>query len=63
MKQRESEYLIDRLNEEIAALESRVDALINENKTLHEECRFGAVVTGMLGICLGVVIGTAIAWQ
>lgn len=63
MKQRESEYIIDRLNEHIAALESQVEALVKENKSMHEECKFGAAVGLLFGIAIGVVVGTAIAWQ
>jgi tetrahydromethanopterin S-methyltransferase subunit G len=63
VKLRESEYIIDRLNENIAALESRIEALVKENKETHEECKFGAAVGLMFGIALGVVIGTVIAWQ
>lgn len=63
MKLRESEYLIDRLNENIAALEDRVKTLVHENKVLHEECKFGAIVAMMFGLAVGIVTGTVIAWQ
>jgi len=63
VRQRESEYIIDRLNENIAALESKVEKLIAENRVLHEECKFGAAVGLLFGVALGIVIGTTIAWQ
>lgn len=63
MKLRESEYVIDRLNENIAALEDRVETLVDENRVLHAECKFGAIVAAMFGVAVGIVIGTVIAWQ
>ena len=63
VKTRESEYLIDRLNADIAALEDRVEGLIEENKSLYEECKFTAVLALVLGVCIGVIIGTVVAWR
>lgn len=62
MKYRQSEYLIDRLNENIAALEDRVERLVKENEALTEECKFGAVVAGMFGIALGLALAAVISW-
>lgn len=60
---RPSEYIVDRLKAEIEHHKHIVEFLERENKELRSECQFGAAIAGMLGIALGIVIGTVIAWQ
>lgn len=62
MKLRESEYMVDRLKAEVQHYKDVSDMYEREYKTLQSECKFGAAVAGMIGMCLGVVIGTAITW-
>lgn len=57
-----SEYVIDRLRAEINHYKEVADMWEREYNALREECKFGAAVVGMLGMCLGIVIGTAITW-
>lgn len=57
-----SEYVIDRLQAEINHYKEVADMWEREYRTLQEECKFGAAVAIMIGLCLGVVIGTTITW-
>lgn len=59
---RQSEYLVDRLKAEVQHYKDIADTYEEEYKALREECKFGAAVVGMLGVCLGIIIGTLFAW-
>ena len=62
MKLRESEYIVDRLKAEVQHYKDVSDMYEREYNALREECKFGAAVSGMIGICIGVLIGTLFAW-
>ena len=52
---RKSEYLIDNLRAEISALQT-------ELKTLQDECKFGAAVSFVSGLVIGIAVAGVIAW-
>lgn len=60
---RPSEYLVDKLRAEAEHYKDIADFLERENKELRSECKFGAALSGMFGIAIGIIIGTIIAWQ
>ena len=62
MKTRELEYTVDRLREQIARLQDNVEGLVNENKSLQTECKFGAGVALVCGFTIGSAITAAILW-
>jgi hypothetical protein len=62
VKLRDSEYLVDRLKAEVEHYKDVADTYEQEYRALKEECKFGAAVTGMLGVCFGIIIGTLFAW-
>lgn len=62
MKTRESEYIVDRLNADIVELERSVDALLKQNQELYSECKFGAVVSLLIGFVLGFSFAAVTVW-
>lgn len=52
---KKSEYIVDELRAEISALQT-------ELKTLQDECRFGAAVSFVSGLVIGIAVTGVIAW-
>ena len=63
MKTRESEYIVDRLNADIIELERSVDALLKQNQELYSECKFGAIVSLLIGFVLGFSFAAVMVWS
>lgn len=63
MKTRESEYIVDRLNADIIELERSVDALLKQNQELDSECKFGAMVSLLIGFVLGLTFAAVMVWS
>lgn len=59
---RQSEYVIDRLQAEIQHYKDIADAYESECNKLREECKFGAVMSLVVGISIGVIAGVSITW-
>ena len=57
---RSNEYLMDRLNSDIRMLKAQVAKLTEENDALYSECKFGALVTFLLGIGIGTAVCIAV---
>jgi hypothetical protein len=55
---RQSEYIVDRLHSHIERLEIKIIGLENENRTLKDECWFGA----FFSFVVGTIVGGAVIW-
>ena len=53
---KKSEYLVDRINFELENYKCENDYLKAENRALREECIFGAGVSLLAGVGIGVLL-------
>ena len=57
-----TQYIEKMLGERIAELEATIERLKKEIDDLQSECYFGAIISLLVGVALGVTIGVSMTW-